>query len=495
MLDLDCPGLQPFQPVFERAESFAFHFGEDALRSAGLSVGDITTNLSARRKFLRACHEGYDRAQKFIGQTVLQYEAQLRQAEKNLREARRNRDDEQISAMEHQVAVFQTRQLILRRIIDGIIYLILAPDEWILRRFQIHEQIHRVDPDVLSRTLDIASARNAETRYRFSVVSDLSTSIQVGDLIEIEFPPGAPRRWTVVELKGGKTNDLLSGILEQRTQGSANAAAPVLPLTRSQTQQFQRMTRQQQRQRELEKILTTDRGIDPMHQIEVRMTPDSVVLQGFGRSLARIVAQSAAAGISSTTVDECLHLIAVRSDILRGTDLGAVAHAFFHLRPPDKECLLGTDKQLDELTAMRMIPKFFDLVRHNLQVPWGMPLFVWPVTADGLREHIADLVLQRIRLFAQLDMEAFFRFAGSEGVQLTWLTGKAGEEIKQFSAPFPDFPKATGVRARLPDGTEQDLLIGFFSRIFGHLTSPRELIDLIRRFPDQERRMEQSSAE
>lgn len=87
------------------------------------------------------------------------------------------------------------------------------------------------------------------------------------------------------------------------------------------------------------------------------------------------------------------------------------------------------------------------------------------------------------------DIEAFFRLAAERGIELSWITGRDAEEIKKFSTRLRRAPDAWGVRARMPDGSRQDLLSGFFARLFGHYATPRQLIEMIERMPAQESRM------
>jgi hypothetical protein len=108
-----------------------------------------------------------------------------------------------------------------------------------------------------------------------------------------------------------------------------------------------------------------------------------------------------------------------------------------------------------------------------------MPVFLWPLGFESVSDHIADMVLGRIRVFAYFDIEAFFRLAAERSIELSWITGRDAENIKRFSTRLRRAPDAWGVRARTPDGGVQDLLSGFFARLFGHYATPRQLVEMI----------------
>jgi hypothetical protein len=83
-------------------------------------------------------------------------------------------------------------------------------------------------------------------------------------------------------------------------------------------------------------------------------------------------------------------------------------------------------------------------------------------------------------VYAQFDLDAFFELAKSQGIELSWITGKKAEAFKQFSVRIPGSPNAWGIRAVLPDGSEQTLLSGFVARVLHEETTPKHLLTLIR---------------
>ena len=66
-------------------------------------------------------------------------------------------------------------------------------------------RITPIQPAVLERSVKFASQRNAEDRAKFYLVSDLSTVVQIGDLVEQNLHERGLRKWHILELKDGKT--------------------------------------------------------------------------------------------------------------------------------------------------------------------------------------------------------------------------------------------------------------------------------------------------
>jgi hypothetical protein len=174
---------EPLKPMLERFWPLVFENGIRRLEAEGLKLDSIAADPSTRRRFLQACHYGYDLAQRQIGRTVIEYELEIRTMNDQLSGARKSRDKEIARSLLHRIALLRRRQLVLRRFIDSILYGIIAGQTWVLRRVMIDEEIRAIDPRTLQRTLEIATERNREDRMTFSLVSDLSTVVQVGDLV------------------------------------------------------------------------------------------------------------------------------------------------------------------------------------------------------------------------------------------------------------------------------------------------------------------------
>jgi hypothetical protein len=158
----------------------------------------------------------------------------------------------------------------------------------------------------------------------------------------------------------------------------------------------------------------------------------------------------------------------------------AMVHLFHHIGLGGGTCLLGDPaRRAEELAAMRAGSGYVDLVVQNLCDTWGYPIFAWME-----HDRVMDLVMGRIRLFVQFDMKNFFEFAKSEGVELSWVIGPPDPNVRKLSGPIPGSPNAWSVHAEFADGTATEFLGGIFRRAVTNLTSPSELIKLMKRYPE-----------
>jgi len=248
------------------------------------------------------------------------------------------------------------------------------------------------------------------------------------------------------------------------------------------------MQQQMFRLAEVAKIITTDEGLHPALCMPVKMTPDRVVTEHYMDAIQRVVEGARQKGVSAASLPGGLHLLGMRRDEVRGDYIGAVGHILLHMRDPERPCRLnaGTEEGLAEFRHVQEGPPFVDQVAHSMGAQCGRPVYLWMES-----EKAVDLVVGDIRVFAQFDMAAFFAFAARDGIQITWITGKEAERLKRMkiSHRIPGSPNAWGIRAITPDGKRQTLLSGFVARVIADLMTPRQLLDLIKSWPEEAARM------
>ncbi len=482
-MKLEHKELPPFVPLLPKILKVAFHSGTRFLESKGLSLIDIDSNPIAKDTFVRGCHQGYDRAQRRIGDLVIDLARRIRFKNQQLKQLRQKRSD--LAREVHvQIRVLQDRQLILRRILDTILFTIVGPNEWVLRRLG-EETIKKTDPKVLRRMLEIAFSRNRESPYRFSLIADLTTIVHLGDLIEVEWSEKTGKQWHLIEVKEGEVNWKISEIVTDRQAWTPiQKAEKILNTLGSHAlKQAERMAKQQIRLAELGKILETDKGVDFKTKQEIVLSPDVIKVEDYSEEISKVVEGATDLGVAGETIDGCLHLLAVRADFM--PDEFSVAHGIFHLANPEEPCrFLEKDQFYKEVKAVTsMKAPVVDLVDLTMKSQCGYPIFL----CSGIPENrILDLIAGQVRIFAQFDLEAFMRIAARYGLPMSPVVGREAQRLEKISKEIPGCPGAWGIRVENESGHPQTLLVGFFSRPFYYFTRPSELLRLAQSFPEED---------
>jgi len=488
-MELDLEGFPRFEPLLLKVWTAAFTHGLETLRAMGFvadshdAVREALIGDQARRRFIRSVHTGYDQAQRMIGSHTVEWERQIRDLEQRA-SARSAYAD-----LDAKINVLRNRQLVFRRVLDAILFSITGYELQILKRMTLDNMVHRIDPDVVERTLVEAGRLNRESRYRFNLVCDLTTIIQVGDLIQIDKAPGSHKTWQIIELKSGRVNMELKGYLDREKNALDESALKEIEtkLGRHAVSQARRMERQMFRADQVVSMAKTDRAIDARTGKIVRSNPVRLDTDHYGHALENLI-KKGSTDLAVQTIERCLHFVCLpqeRLNVVGG--LLAVRHIFYHLMHPEAPCSfeVGGDPK-DELETLQKIAPFFDFVELNLRDSFMEPLFIFPLDFP----ITARLVLGKIRLFTVMDFEELIRMGREDDIPMRWATPKETEDIKRFVPIIPGSPGARGIRVDFEGDDAHTMLAGSLFRVYGNLTTPRGLLKMAKSYPQHRRQIE-----
>jgi hypothetical protein len=475
------PALPEFEPILNRFFELAMRYGFAEMEKRRYRFEEFNNDPTVRKVFIRACHYGYDLAQRQIADLVISMEEEIGRLSGTLKEQRRQKVPAARATL-GLIQITRNRQIVLRRLIDSILFAMVKEENWLFRRFTVDMSIHNIDPAVLARTVRTAVELNRDNRLKFNLVSDLSTVVQIGDLVEIDATAKGTGKWRIVELKEGKVNELIAGLIEREKVAGEAVEAAKEALGEKGAKQAGRVVRQVRRMKELRRIVETDRGVDPLYETETLMSRDSVTLADYHNELERVYEHAKKKGSAAIQINECLRIFGISQEKLNSRQHGAAAHQFFHMASRGRDCALlsnNADERNDEMRMVASVPYFVDITSYNLNVPMADPIFSLVNS-----KMVFDLVMRRVRIFVQFDVEAFFRFAEAHKVKIRWISGKEAQLVKRFSKPWPG-TDAWGILAELANGDRMTLLPGFLIRPFTNFTTPHQLLEMILNWPEQ----------
>ncbi len=210
---------------------------------------------------------------------------------------------------------------------------------------------------------------------------------------------------------------------------------------------------------------------------EILLSRDVYEAQDYLGALHHAIKAAREKGVGVAAVDGCLRLAVAQS---AGPDPGAVmtgiAHLFYHWWNNASACALpDLPGFLAEIETVTSTLPFVDLVGHSMAVRWSYPVFAWMLEP----EELFDVLMGRVRIFAQFDIQDFVGRAAALGFRTSWVTGKEGEAIKPFGGPIPGSPNARALRVETGEA-RMDYLVGFFGRLFTELMTPGDLLRIVR---------------
>ena len=463
--------LPPFEPQLKAILEFGFDGGIRALETAGYKLGDDLVNDIAREHFNNGLFSSFGQTQSIIGSLFIELETARRELLEKVKQLRLDRSPAHQETVELLEAI-ANRQIILRRLMDGIVW-VLLPKVWIANHFAVKRDVTQPDPEELKRLLAIASKQNGESKREINLVSDLTTFVQIGDILRIRWDENGTYL-RLQEIKTGKINEMLCDIIES-TGGILSE--PTLTEIESKMgkhagKQALRMVKQQEKlQRFASTVQNNSRPPEvPKNELMEALTktvPPSI--RSYLHKLPELIADVKLRGFAIQVIDDCLWLLGVSEKWL--ADFGGaekLPHLLYHLKNPALQC------QIEEIEALNQESPLINLAGHNMNHPLSRSPLIWYP-----KDLVLDVVTGRIIIFAQFDLTAFFKVAKNAGYDLTLVTDKEVKNNMRASGPMLENPNAYGVKAKFSNGNSLIFRPSVFRAVYSNLVPPSEILRLI----------------
>jgi len=318
---------EQFLAEFESVCRMAFTSGLQTqhMSYASLKRGLITER--ERRRFTAGCHRGYDKAQSHIVDLI-----------------------DTLHSRDTQTTETRYRELVFRKIMDGIAYILLQKKFWIARRLIYHYQAPPVTPEALRDAFPYAQANNVNDRQTFSLLADLTTFIHLCDIIRISFRPLPQIEY--IELKTGRINVTLAHKLQDTPpiMESLETIKNDPTIEQRIKPQAMRMLRQKIRMSDFMTLLETDKGRDASTGHSIHWTKEVYITDDYCDQLQHILEEAYLHGKAYATIDGCLHIAAAYNVVPRDsialshTTLNEAVSSYYSTAPN------GAKRAFDQLT-------------------------------------------------------------------------------------------------------------------------------------------------
>ena len=466
--------LEPFEPLLKTILEWGFDGGVRALEAAGYKLGDDLVDDKANECFKNGLFLSFAQVQPAIGVTCAELMRKDKQLSEEIKRFRREKSDE-LADIEEQAEAVQNRLAILRRLMDGILW-VLMPESWIFQHLVFQSRSGTSDPDELMKLVAIATKQNQESKRELHIVTDLTNLVQLGDIIRIRWDEdGSYLR--VQEIKTGQVNYKIEDLIltQKGTLSQADLDQLEIELGPSARKQATRMLKQRERFKQIDEIgqpyvLPESHREDKVLQAlaEAGKPPGMAT---YLTLLPDLVADARKDGISIFGVDGCLFLVGVSEKGMEMLgDVKQLPHWIYHLKHPDIEC------KSEEIESLKKEYPLVNLVAHNMNYVMSRSPLIWYP-----KDLVLDVVMGRILVYAQFDLDVFFQMAADANIQISLITGKEAEEGRRRKLPpMLENPKAYGVKAIFSNGRELKLTSSLFRSVYSQLVGPAEILNFIK---------------
>ena len=333
---------------------------------------------------------------------------------KALKRAKNQRKKEQQFEISQAIQILNREEAILRRLADSLAWVLLGSRRWEIRRlWQGGRPPSLATSNVPSLEKVLDTIRPDE--LQFALMSDLTSSIQLGDLVWTNYRSG---QTSLVEVKEGATNFEILEFMKSFQQTGCVRALQFFKAERTESEfkQFERVLRQHKRMSQAAHFTENDSGIDPRTGERMLLSKDVFPLEFYEEELSSALLDALATGSSSFVIDECLQVIAHRRDTLEGQAFHAeVAHSAGHFL--SDECLIEHLEESEQDTGVfrwdRLPSEPWELSR-NLYTPDIQPLFLMNVPPEALRA----VAFGHLRVAFILDVTRWMKLIEAQGVKV-----------------------------------------------------------------------------
>jgi hypothetical protein len=356
------------------------------------------------KKFRRACHKGYDSAQREIVDML----------KTNAVDSISNEDR-------------YYREMLIRKVADAIAFSITGNSMHIIKRLCFHDRIPKLQMDNLDRYLREANRINAENRDKFTLISDLTTFVHVADLITIDLSK-TPRSVQFIELKEGRINAHIAEIVQEYELSEDSVDKVEIDprlINKHQKKQATRVLRQSLRLSQAETAIEKDEGIDIATGMNVRHSAHVYEKDCYDHILREICGTALAVGLEAATINYCLHL-----GVGWTTELASSACKYALLKTrEDYSAIALAAEEAKKTIAVAPLVTMYDLVYFNMSAAAAYPLTLWDLSFED-RRRIAE---RKLIVYAAIDLPAFIRFAQSLDIELSWSSRKQTAKHEQLA--------------------------------------------------------------
>lgn len=351
--------------------------------------------------FQIACNDGFKKAQSLLIEEISKYQNLLRKENENLKKYKISREKELQIKSNLDIKTIEQRLNSLMHIGDGIAWHLLKGEIHIMRRYYLQDKTTKfLDSSNIKHAIISADKIN-ENPLDFALITDITNSIQIGDLLVSE-----NGKIIEIELKEGKVNDKLVKIIEEIETDTSKTIEKISSeenFDKNTLNQARRMIRQRKRINQTRNVIKNDRGIDNVSGEKIILKTPKVTVEKYFTELVNGYKELEIKTSSYQIIDTCLHI-----GMYRDHSIPLASFAINHI--------------LIDKTENFMIIDWLSITSNLSE-----PIFFKPFPPD----FIFDILTGKIKIMIGLDFDALIGVFNDNGIKAEWLTHKETMKIRQ----------------------------------------------------------------
>jgi hypothetical protein len=348
-----------------------------------------------------------------------------------------------------------------RKIMDCVAWQMLEMQLYAARRLYQNQRPPSLKHSNFHSVKAAAEFETTPDYAKFALISDLTSFVQVGDLLTYDANAGL----AVVEVKEGGKNKKLIEFAQFFAESKCERALHHFFKQEGEKtiDQLGRMLRQSARMGHFVELLKTGNSWDPDLDVDVRVPNDPVPLKSYDDHIVEVVEQSKERGWAIALVDDCFFIGAYRDK----------------MRIPGKEIFRIW---FEGCGGKPGFPR--DNLISCMQVPLALPVFCRGIP----KEHMFDILFGRVVVYLGINMDKFIDLCCANGLEARWSSRKEAAKLHQQARHKTHHPWTFENQALLVGSKDNlgPISDGLFVRMLFHGTTPLSAVDLLQKHSKQE---------
>lgn len=411
-----------------------------------------TASEEDKLEFKIQVHKGFRIGQALIIEEILKLYHDKKQLKLEYIEARKIKDEKLKTYINTALKIVEHHIKILRHIADFIAWQMLGHQYFKARRFYSGDKSR---PDLLQTNLESVIKAvdyfHRKNPINFALITDLTTSIDVGDLLV-----SSEKSIAVVECKSGTIQWEVNALLSELAKDNWKEVVENLIKNKGKKKAGDMLKQASRTLNQLDKgtrvitFLNNEGGKDTFSNFQVDIYESKIPLQNYYEELIESFTESIVLGYSLNVIENIVFYALIRNVSANE------GHNIF-------------TKLLDDLELRYQETDYL----HQLDIPVKAPLFVKPFS----KEIMIELLTGKIKLFLAIDLDGLILLFNERGIQARWMSKK---ETNKYLDSKPQYiPYMNNHQGILITIDKNEIVLGsqFLTKILLDNITPSSFVD------------------
>jgi len=432
----------------EKIKEIFYLIGEYGITHAPIDIRfpDKITQEN-KKKYLTQVYKGYRLGQQQIIEQIIPLLEEKEKLKSKEAQTRKLKDKKTLQRIAINKNLIEYKIRVLRHFADFIAWQIFKNDYYKARRFFSGS---RSRPDLLHSNLQsvlhAVDHFHDENELNFALITDLTTFIDIGDLLVIK-----ENRMFVVECKEGEVQRKVYEFIGELEKDDFDAAKIDYSDKGDKFfEQVKRTLKQMDRGGKAVNFLNTEKGPDPFLNTPIQLYEAARPREYYFHTLTELIETSKKDISAYCEIEEIIYVAVYRGE------------------------KIGPSRFLADYMAKINFPNYI-LVDYLglIGIPLKEPLFFKPIG----KETIFDLMFNRLKIYLVINLDAYIALFNKKGFEARWLSTKETQKYKERNKGYKPFIHKNRTIQVLVKGKEIILGDSFIIHLLFDNLTPSWLVD------------------